>query len=124
MIERVERSFRQVKGPVVLSEDGVVLMLDQRILPAEERGDGYATARAVAEAIQVRVILGAPARGCGTPSYKPNKDANGGKRSLNNCAGFGVSSTVTATLLSFSLNSSGSSSTASATIDLNSALFI
>ena len=64
MIERVERSFRQEKRPIVLTDDATVLMLDQRLLPGEERWDGYETPEEVAEAIKVMVIRGAPAIAC------------------------------------------------------------
>jgi methylthioribose-1-phosphate isomerase len=63
MIERVDRSYRQEKRPIILTDDSV-LMLDQRRLPGEERWDGYETAEEVAEAIKVMVIRGAPAIAC------------------------------------------------------------
>ena len=63
MKQRVERSFRQEKGPIILTGDSV-LMLDQRRLPTEERWDGYETPEEVAAAIKEMVIRGAPAIAC------------------------------------------------------------
>ena len=63
MKQRVERSFRREKRPIILT-DNSVLMLDQRLLPTEERWDGYDTAEEVASAIQEMVIRGAPAIAC------------------------------------------------------------
>ncbi len=45
-------------------DDGVIKMLDQRLLPAQERWNSYADPAEVAEAIRAMVIRGAPAIGC------------------------------------------------------------
>jgi methylthioribose-1-phosphate isomerase len=44
--------------------DGAVVMIDQRLLPHEERYNEYRDVDGVAEAIRVMVIRGAPAIGC------------------------------------------------------------
>ncbi len=59
----LNRSFAREKTPI-LYEDGRVLMLDQRLLPLEERWNLYSTTAEVAEAIKAMVIRGAPAIGC------------------------------------------------------------
>src|SRR5262245_65506446 len=49
--------------PTVWWEDGRVMMIDQRLLPTEERYHEYRTAAEVADAIKTMVIRGAPAIG-------------------------------------------------------------
>ncbi len=44
--------------------DGAVIMLDQRLLPAEEKYTSYHSAAEVGDAIRAMVIRGAPAIGC------------------------------------------------------------
>jgi methylthioribose-1-phosphate isomerase len=56
-------TFKQL-GTSLYWDDGQVLMLDQRRLPAEEVWNRYTDHHQVAEAIQTMVIRGAPAIGC------------------------------------------------------------
>ena len=57
------RSFAQLKAPICYDE-GRVVMLDQRLLPLEERWNIYETPAEVAQAIEEMVIRGAPAIAC------------------------------------------------------------
>src|SRR4029077_16988391 len=49
--------------PTIAREDGAVVMIDQRKLPAEENYVAWRTAAEVARAIKTMVIRGAPAIG-------------------------------------------------------------
>ena len=60
-----ENTINEVFSPLRW-DDGVVEMLDQRLLPAVERWNRYTTANEVAVAIRAMVIRGAPAIGCAT----------------------------------------------------------
>ena len=60
-----DKPWKDVLSPI-LWDDGVVKMLDQRLLPAEERWNRYNDAAQVADAIRAMVIRGAPAIGCAT----------------------------------------------------------
>lgn len=55
----IDRMMRHIEW-----RDGAVVMLDQRLLPREEKFNNYKTASEIAEAIRVMVIRGAPAIGC------------------------------------------------------------
>ena len=56
-------SFKDIFSPIRW-EDGVVEMLDQRLLPGREQWNRYTDPAEVADAIRAMVIRGAPAIGC------------------------------------------------------------
>ena len=58
-----DKSWKEIFSPIQW-DDGVLQMLDQRLLPAEEIWNRYTDPAEVAEAIKVMVIRGAPAIGC------------------------------------------------------------
>lgn len=63
MVTRDEKRWAEVRRPVYLDE-GEVVLLDQRQLPAREVWNRYTTAAQVAGAIRAMEIRGAPAIGC------------------------------------------------------------